>query len=224
MAEEVQESNSEESQATTETQESQSEATETGEPKPQNLDKGLQRFQSRLTKMEKATASKEDVAELRDMIANMTPQQQAQAEAGLADDDIPQVSTLKGVERRLSEQVANLTSRTEELARKHEEEKFWTKFEKDNAGLDGPSILEDAKEAIDDEYPNAPAEAKQYLIDQKFKNLVTSRKGQLSKSSTKPSTQPRESTDGADIKPQTAASVEPDGVPRDSSGLPDFGF
>ena len=222
MAEDEVKESSEESQATAESQEPQPEATDA---KGHNLDKGLQRFQSQLTKVKETTATKADLARLEEMISNLTPQQQVQASAELDDDDIPQVSTLKGVEQRLSEQVAALSSKTDELSRKHEEEKFWSKFKDENPGLDGESILEDAKEAIDDEYPNAPSDTKQYLIDMKFKNLFTSRKGSLSKTSqSKPSTKPRESEDGAEIKPESAAAATTDGIPKDRLGLYDFGM
>ena len=229
MAEDEVKESSEESQATAESQEPQPEATEA---KGHNLDKGLQRFQSQLTKVKETTATKADLARLEEMISNLTPQQQVQASADLADDDIPQVSTLKGVEQRLSDQVAALTFKTDELTRSYEASKYWDEWDRKNPEIkgQGPSILEDAKEAIEEEYPNVPESEKDSIayrswISDRHKKLTTSRKGSLSKTSqSKPSTKPRESEDGAEIKPESAAAATTDGIPKDRLGLYDFGM
>ena len=214
MAEDNAEVDSQE-QLTEDTQE-QSATTESSH----NFDAGLSKLQARIGQIERDGATKSDIGEIKELLEGGR-EQPASSGSSLEEDELAQVGTIRGVEQRILKEVGSLKKRTEEMAKKHEEDKFWSDFKDRNPSLNGRAILEDAISEVDAEYPGANETEKRLAIDMKFKQLTASRKASSTKQDKKPSISPRESDDGADIKPESAESAEKsDGVKRDRFGLP----
>jgi hypothetical protein len=207
----------EQDQATYETQD---QSTESPPETKHNFDAGLSKVQAKIAQLDRDGVKKSDLEELKSALLASNPSTK-EDDLELADDELPQVGTLKAVEKRISDKVAAIANRTEELAQRQETEKFWIKENKINPGLDCESVYSDAQDEVRQEYPGASPDSLLYATDLKYKQLLKSRKGTQTKQDPKPSTKPRESTDGADIKPESAESAEKGGgVERDRFGLP----